>query len=165
MKHFLVAASAMLLLHPTCAGAQDDLARVKRSIGDRVDITEADGIVISGVLRDVTTGTLALDGHEVALDSVLKIDRHGDPIWDGMLIGAGVGLALSPISAEGCLDGSRIPCVLGPMVLYGGIGALWDSLHVGRKTIYRRAPTSPVRIAFVPMVSPHARSIGLRWSF
>ncbi|MGE5243217.1 MAG: hypothetical protein ACM3SQ_03210 [Betaproteobacteria bacterium] len=30
---------------------------------------------------------------------------------------------------------------------------------MGRQTIYRRKPTSPVRVALVPLVSPHANAV------
>ena len=46
------------------------------------------------------------------LDTVLKVERRGDSLWDGFLIGAGVGFLFSPIWQEGCLHGSAVPCVV-----------------------------------------------------
>jgi hypothetical protein len=160
-----LAACALVLCSVRSAPAQDDLARVRLLVGDPIDVTESNGTVISGVLSNVTPAVIALGGHEMPIDSVLKIDRHGDPIWDGALIGAGVGLILSPIASEGCLQGSRVPCVLGPILVYGGIGALWDYLHVGRTTIYRRRPSSSPRVAVAPLLSPDAKGVRVGWSF
>lgn len=160
-----LAACALVLFAVRSASAQDDLARVRLLVGEPVDVTESNGTMISGVLSNVTPALITLGGHEMPIDSVLKVDRHGDPIWDGALVGAGVGLILSPIESEGCLQGSRMPCVLGPILVYGGIGALWDYLHVGRTTIYRRRPSSPPRVAVAPLLSPDAKGMRIAWSF
>lgn len=156
--------AALLFCSALPAYGQDNLARVARAVGDTVEVTDADGVVLSGVLGKVTDRTIVLASRELALEGVLKIDRRGDPIWDGALIGAGVGLAFSPGLTEVCLRESRAACALRPIVFYGAIGALWDKLHVGRTTIYRR-PGAGRHAAVVPFASRRATGVAVRWSF
>jgi hypothetical protein len=163
MRHTTIAA-VLLICSALPAHGQDKLARIARALGDTVEVTEGDGVVVSGVLSKVTDRTIMLASRELPLDGVLKIDRRGDPIWDGALIGAGVGLAVSSGVAEVCLHESRPACALGPVAFYSAMGALWDKLHVGRTTIYRRRGAR-AHTAVVPFASARATGVAVRWSF
>jgi hypothetical protein len=164
MRRFIVA-TVILLASCVPARAQADLQRLKLSIGDRVDVTDRGGVITSGVLTDVT-GTLVQAGNrDFPLDSVLKVDRRGDSVWSGFFIGAGFGLLVSPIWQEGCLHGSSAPCVVAPMLVYGGIGALIDLAHEGRTTIYRAAPSAGKGARIAPLVSPGAGGLAVALGF
>jgi hypothetical protein len=161
----LIMAAAILLASSAPARAQADLHRLKLSIGDRVDVTDRAGVITTGVLTDVT-GTLVQAGNrDFPLDSVLKVDRRGDSLWNGFIIGAGFGLLVSPIWEEGCLHGSSVPCVLAPMLVYGGIGALIDLSHEGKTTIYRAAPSSGKGAHLAPLVTPGAGGLAVALGF
>jgi hypothetical protein len=161
----LIMAAAILLACSAPARAQADLQRLKLSIGDRVDVTDRGGVITTGVLTDVTGNMVQAGNRDFPLDSVLKVDRHGDSIWSGLIIGAGFGLILSPIAQEGCLHGSPVPCVIGPMLLYGGIGALIDWGHEGKTTIYRAAPRAGKGARLTPLVAPNAGGLAVALGF
>src|SRR5256885_12517977 len=103
----------MLLVVAAPAGAQTDLGRLKLALGDRVDVTDRSGAITIGVLTDVSDTTVIAGNREFPIDSIVKVDRRGDSIWSGFMIGAGFGLLLSPIAQEGCRHGSNVPCVVG----------------------------------------------------
>jgi hypothetical protein len=163
--HRLIVAAVFLLACSAPALAQGSLERLKLSIGDRVDVTERSGVITTGVLTDVTSATVQAGNRDFPIDTVLKVERRGDSIWDGFLIGAGLGLILSPIAQEGCLNGSKIPCVLGPMVVYGGIGALIDMGHEGKTTVYRAAPNGSKGAHVAPIVAPGAGGLAVAIGF
>jgi len=158
-------AAVILFACSAPARAQADLQRLKLSIGDRVDVTDRAGVVTTGVLTNVTGASVEAGNRDFPLDSVLKVDRRGDSIWSGLIIGAGVGLLLSPVSEEGCLHGSRVPCVVGPMLLYGGIGALIDWGHEGKTTIYRATPSAGKGARLAPLLAPGAGGLALALGF
>jgi len=164
MKRLTIAA-ALLLVCSAPARAQADLQRLKLAIGDRVEVTERTGVITTGVLTDVSSAVVQAGFRDFPLDSVLKVERRGDPVWDGFLIGAGVGLLLSPISQEGCLHGSPVPCVIGPMLLYGGVGVLIDMSHEGKTTIYRAAPSAGKGAHIAPIVAPGTGGVAVALGF
>jgi len=164
MKRLTIAA-LLLLACSAPARAQADLRRLKLAIGDSVEVTERNGVITTGVLTDVSSATVQAAFRDFPLDTVLKVDRRGDSVWDGFIIGAGVGLLLSPISQEGCLSGSKVPCVLVPMLFYGGIGAWIDHEHEGKTTIYRAAPSAGKGAHVAPLVAPGARGVALALGF
>jgi hypothetical protein len=161
----LMLAAVFLFACSAPARAQGSLERLKLSLGDRVDVTERSGVITTGVLTDVTATAVQAGNRDFPIDSVLKVERRGDSVWDGLLIGAGIGLILSPIAQEGCLSGSKIPCVLGPMAVYGGIGALIDLGHEGKTTIYRAAPGGSKGARVAPIVAPGAGGLAVAIGF
>jgi hypothetical protein len=164
MQRLIIAASIVF----TCsspASAQTSLDRLKIAIGDQVELTERTGVITTGVLTDVTDTTVQAGNREFPIGTVLKVDRRGDSLWSGFIIGAGVGLILSPIAQEGCLHGSTVPCVIGPMLIYGGIGALIDMGHEGKTTIYRAAPAAGKGAHITPVVKPGVTAVAVAVGF
>ena len=161
----LMIAVLILLASSAPARAQADLQRLKKSIGDRVDVTDRGGVITTAVLTDVSGATIQAGNRDFPLDNVLKIDRRGDSVWSGFIIGAGFGLLVSPIWQEGCLHGSPVPCVVAPMLVYGGIGALIDLAHEGKTTIYRAVPTAGKGARVAPLVAPGAGGFAVALGF
>lgn len=145
--------------------AQSDPTRLKLAIGDTVDVTERTGVITTGVLTNVTASAIEAGNREFPVDSILKVQRRGDSVWSGVLIGMGVGLLVSPGTAEGCLHGSKTPCVLLSMGVYGGFGALLDFAHEGKTTIYRAAATSGKGPHLAPMLSPGTKGLSMAFGF
>jgi hypothetical protein len=163
--HRLIMAAAILFACSAPARAQASLERLKLSLGDRVDVTERSGVITTGVLTDVTAAAVQAGNRDFPIDSVLKVDRRGDSIWSGFIIGAGFGLLLSPIAQEGCLHGSGVPCVVVPMLVYGGIGALIDWGHEGKTTIYRATPGAGKGARIAPIAAPGAGGLAFAVGF
>jgi hypothetical protein len=161
----LMIAAVILFVCSAPARAQADLQRLKLSIGDRVDVTDRAGVITTGVLTNVTGAAVQAGNRDFPLDSVLKVDRRGDSIWNGFIIGAGVGLLVSPIWQEGCLHGSSVPCIVAPMLVYGGIGTLIDLAHEGRTTIYRAAPGAGKGARIAPLITPNAGGLAVALGF
>ncbi len=72
----------------------------------------------------------------------LRIEREGDPIWDGAGVGFGLGLLAGVAGAQGCPSSNPASCVMKTAFVMAGIGALRDALHKGRTTV---TPTSVER--------------------
>ena len=165
MKRPTIAAVLLLACSAAPARAQADLQRLKLAIGDRVEVTDRTGVVTTGVLTDVNGATVQAGFRDFPLDTVLKVERRGDSLWNGFLIGAGFGLLVSPIWQEGCLHGSSVPCVVVPMLVYGGIGALIDLSHEGKTTIYRAAPSTGKGARIAPLVAPGTGGLAVALGF
>jgi hypothetical protein len=135
--------------------------------GDRVVVAD-DGPPIRGRLAEVTSDWLVLESAtrgklvRMPFKAVQRIDRIGDPLWNGTLIGAGIGgggalVAMArACSNSGCADTSssldpRIT-LLGAL-MGAGVGALVDALIGRPKTIYRAGVAQPAPIA-APQATP-----------
>jgi hypothetical protein len=164
MQRLIIAASVLFACSAP-ASAQPSLDRLKIAIGDRVEVTERTGVITTGVLTDVSDTMVQAGNREFPIGTVLKVDRRGDSLWSGFIIGAGLGLILSPIAQEGCLHGSSVPCVIAPMLVYGGIGALIDLGHEGSTTIYRAAPGGAKGARIAPIVKPGVAAVAVAVGF
>ena len=81
-----------LVLSCAVAGAQslEDFARLKVKPGDTVYVLdEQTGVEVTGPVRSVTPAELKVEGYSFKPMDGLKIERRGDPIWDGALLGGG----------------------------------------------------------------------------
>jgi hypothetical protein len=153
---------------PAAAQSAPDFSQLHVNVGDKVYVTDlATGVEVSGPLTSLTATELAINGHMFAPAPGLKIDKAGDPIWDGTLIAAGLGtLAGTTIGSEACLHHSLWPCAISGAVSYGLIGALIDSLHKGRTRIYR-SPSSPpaASLRIMPLVDSGQKRFALAFAF
>jgi hypothetical protein len=116
---------------------------------DRVFVQrEGPGDELRGHLLELGTETITLlvDGQrlKVPLAGVVRVDRAGDGLKNGALIGAvlgGVWCAL--VCGQGLEDTGALPLAVAVTALsWAGIGAGVDALIPGRTTIYRRPQTS-----------------------
>jgi hypothetical protein len=90
--------------------------------------------------------TLLLDDRQVVmpLSDVLRIQKSGDSLWNGALIGGIVlGVWCAMICGQGLNEAGQLPTTV---VVNGAVGALIgagiDAMHKGRTTIYTRPAAS-----------------------
>jgi hypothetical protein len=150
------------------AQTAQDFSRLPIKVGDRIYVTEAEtGVEISGPLKTIRPGALALDGYTFTPESTLRIERPGDPLWDGALIGWGVGALLgATVGAEACLHRSEWHCVVEGGMGYALIGVVIDFAHKGRRTIYKGPASERGRaVHLVPEIGPARKTIAIAVGF
>jgi hypothetical protein len=169
MRVFVVLVGIAIGSTSSLAAAQDapDFSSLDVKVGEKIYVTDmTTGVEVSGPLTALTQTQLGINGHVFAPAPALKIEKAGDPIWDGALIGAGIGtLSGLTIGSEACLHRSLWPCAVSGAVSWGLIGVLVDSLHHGRTRIYR-SPSNPppASVRLVPLVDPRQKSIALAFA-
>jgi hypothetical protein len=153
---------------PAAAQSAPDFSQLHVNVGDKVYVTDmTTGVEVSGPLTSLTPTELAINGHMFTPAPGMKIEKAGDPIWDGTLIAAGLGtLAGTTIGSEACLHHSLWPCAISGALSYGLIGALIDSLHKGRTSIYKSSSTSPAAsLRLVPLADSRQKGVVLALAF
>ena len=102
---------------------------------------------------------------------VRRIEKRGDSLRNGAIIGAVVGVAIGalgmgmadcPGSGGGSCPGFRAAGVVISTGFYAAVGAGIDALAVGRTTWYE-APAAPRRSARMPQHGRAAVRMSLRW--
>ncbi len=126
------------------ASAEDDFSHIRLKLGDTVYVTTGGG-VIKGIVSNLAASVLKVDGHEFSPAPNLKIEREGDPVWDGAFIGAGIAslaaLFVYPHSKD------RV----GVSLVAAGVGAFWGALVdfsiKGRTVVYNfGSRTASIRV-------------------
>jgi hypothetical protein len=107
----LVAALVVSTAYATPIYAQTlgDAAR-RAKAGDIVYVQDRDGRTIEGrlVSLDEQSVHLASPGAtEIPASQIVRIDRLGDPVWDGAVKGALIGLPMAALSLQGCSGSTR----------------------------------------------------------
>lgn len=172
-----IALMALTLMTPVTARAQapvDSLADLWSRVrsGRTIYVTDASARETKGVLVKVTDTalTMLVDGKETEIPalSVRQVEKRGDSLRNGFLIGAAIGGASAAAALANCdtecrgsddkLDAGFFVAVIAAE--FGGIGALIDYAIPGRTVVYR-APTG-VKLRIAPMLL--ARSRGLQFS-
>lgn len=146
-------------LTPAAVSAQgtgEDWPGLNRAGLSTVYVLDDAGVEVSGTLLRLDPDSLVLlvGGVEHRLEAarVQRIQRRGDSLRNGALIGAAVGAAMGLIAAgisdcPGSDPGGSCPAVRTTAFLvstgvYTAIGTGIDALVVGRTTVYQ-APTPP----------------------
>lgn len=139
--------------------------------GNTVYVTETTGAETKGRIVEVSASALVLDvnGIQRRLDqgSVQDVQRRGDSLWNGLLIGVAVGasaMLLADPTYERCANDAQMLCAnahMGQRVLAVGVmgaaGAGIDAL-IGRRRYVYLAPGRSPHAAETPAVSaPIAR--------
>jgi hypothetical protein len=122
--------------------------------GDELRITRRDARETFGILQSVSSSSMTIatenGSQEVPLDLVRRVKRRGDRLWDGMVIGAAFGAAISAATFVPCdSQASWGPCgenfttsragdALAGAAVFGLIGLGIDAAHRGWSTVYRR---------------------------
>jgi hypothetical protein len=155
---------------PALAAAQSapDFSALDVKVGEKVYVTDlATGVEVSGPLTALTATELGINGRSFAPAPGMKIEKAGDPIWDGTLIAAGIGtLAGTTVGSEACLHHSLWPCAISGAISYGLIGALIDSLHKGRTRIYKSPSGSQsASVRVMPQVDSRQKGVALAFAF
>ncbi|MCY4027537.1 MAG: hypothetical protein OXH75_14660 [Acidobacteria bacterium] len=137
--------------------------------GDRIYVTIGDGRRLKGTLLGLSPTMLAItkgDAHvTVPAADVRRIER-GDSLANGVLIGAGIGAALTCMAHRGC--GSSPIAVtthvlfdhgaVGLLLLGAGVGALVDARW--HRTLYD-VPFGTAQLSIDPIVSRERAGAGL----
>ena len=115
-----------------------------------VFVEEKSGAETQGRLISITPDAIRIDvagaQRTFAPAEVVKIDRRGDSLKNGALIGAAIGLVTGFIGdcpragtntngSDGC-PGARVAYVLGGSAIWAGIGAGIDALIPGRTRLW-----------------------------
>lgn len=140
---------------------QELSSRMQVESGDTIFVLDNLSREVRGVLGTLsdTKLTVMVDGslREIPFSDVRRITRlGGDSLWNGLLIGAGVG-ALS----GGALQGPAV--ALQGALIYGAIGALVDKARRGKVEVYR-APAG-IAIRVLPVFSPGHQGVRASLSF
>lgn len=176
------ASIGMLLLIPATSLAQNPATdfkelRLKISAGDTIYVTDQSGRELSADVLDVSDATLGVrisgERRNINEADVLRIrQRQRDSLWNGALIGLGVGIGSGALLAQfsdDCSYSGGSACV-GPALQLGAgcaaVGAGIDALIRGRRVIYQR-PSSGVsrRVTVAPTFSASVNAIVLTWGF
>ena len=140
-------------------------------VNTEVRVTGTSGVPQVGRFRSLDDETLRVlvGDQELALPraSIVRVERRGDRLLNGFLIGAAVGLIPAAfISAEVEAGGGNVAAaiVIGSGT-YGLIGMGIDALHKGWTTVYDRPRTSARRRHFWISPSAHGMRVGYTRSF
>lgn len=145
--------------------------RAKVRNGETIYLTDDAGGEMKATVLGVSPSalSLAVDGsaREFGPDRVRTIrKRYNDPVWQGALIGAIVGISPGLAYCAGRSDGACSGtggAFLSMGALGAGIGIGIDALIQGKKRIYEAGAGSSKTIAVAPVLSPNTK--GLRVSF
>ena len=86
MRVLLSVIGCALATSTATAAAQTapDFSTLRLKVGDTIYVTDtATGVEVSGPLKTFTAAQLSIDGYVFTPVPGLRIDRPGDPIWDG----------------------------------------------------------------------------------
>jgi hypothetical protein len=145
-----------------------DFSKLKVRIGDMVYVTDQDtGVKFAGRLAARSPSEVTVDGHVFQPRPGLKIEREGDPIWEGALAGLGTGLLLRYTAGpDTCRNHTFDLCAIAAGLQGTAVGAYIDWRHKGRTTIYQaaRAP-GRTSVRLLPQLSARQRGVALTMSF
>ena len=146
--------------HARVAAAQGDFTARGLHAGDHVLVTLESGTPSKGTVTDVSATRLMLDGFLVDPADVRKIERLGDPLWNGALLGVLVGAFVGQDDQFGCATNraARLRCARTPAIALGLLGGLMDYARVGRRTVFERAPRVTLS------AGPRGVHLALRWA-
>ena len=112
---------------------------------DKVVVTTADGRTLRGSLLCLGVDELMLAQKTAVgrfrLEEVWKVQKAADPVWDGALKGAAIGLL--PL-----VFGCKAECVLRTAAGYGLLGLAIDAIDTNTDTIYRSSNVRRVSAGF-----------------
>jgi hypothetical protein len=135
--------------------------------GNTVFVIDNAGSETKGKIVDVSASAMVLDVNgtrrRMEEDSVRQVQRFGDSVWNGLLVGASVGAAgmlIADPTYEPCQNDPQKLCAdpqTGQRVLAvgvtGAVGAGIDALIRGRHQVYL-APDQPLQSARILAISP-----------
>jgi len=163
MNTITIALSASLLLFSSHAAHAQDTnvpAALERVVASGEDVTlEIDGerVPLRGRLLSIAGDVVAIDTggtiRSVDFSGVTRVDRHGDSVVNGALIGA---VLLGGMCRWTCLEmklrsqAHYVGNVVAATVVGGLMGAAIDRKHVGTTTIYRRGRRASVGLMLAP---------------
>lgn len=145
---------------------------LRLNLGDTVRVTDREGIRHEGTVRTLPPDALVLDGpsgpRTFTPDSTARIQRRGDPVWTGALVGFVPGFAMGAQFVVGFSDHEEPPSTYllagGIFGLAGaGVGVLIDSLHRGMRDVYVTEPRRTFSVAPLVTRGRLGARAALRW--
>ncbi|HEX7795503.1 MAG TPA: hypothetical protein VF456_14175 [Vicinamibacterales bacterium] len=139
------------------------------SNGKTVAVTTADQGEVAGTVSAVSSDSLTLvidrASRRFEAKDVRQVRRDGDPLWNGLAIGGGVGLLGAILPDNKCsgqplrCDDRQIPqrAAFLAAAISAGIGI--DALHRDRTVLYRSP--SRVSIRLVPALTAESKSVSI----
>ena len=132
---------------PRPGGPAGSLSELQQAIkpGQKIVVTDTSGRELRGTLAQISADriALALPGGQVEIgeSQMAQVQRVGDPLWNGALIGAGAGFGMGLLSMARCNAGLVCGAAAGPVILVesavgAGLGVAIDAMHSGRKLVY-----------------------------
>jgi hypothetical protein len=150
-----------------CAEAQTNFGELPIRPGDFVYATDANGVEVSGSLTSLSPMSLSIGDYSFKPEPGLKIERRGDPIWDGAATGAAIGIGVGTLMSTGeCgVDWHAWQCALSGGMWGALLGTLIDYQHKGRTTVFlgTASAAGPARVPRPPAGRP--ASVSVRFSF
>lgn len=125
------------------AGAVRSFSELKALVrpGETLHVLDTGDQEWTGSLVEVTDSAIVLTAlgvrRELDRGTVRRVQKDGDSVRNGALWGALFGL----LPSQGC-PRPRVPCLVGSVAFWSGIGALVDRSRRGRTLVYE-APASP----------------------
>lgn len=178
--------ASIVLIAPALAVAQEpvtsfDQLGMRLKPGDRIWVTDAKGREVDGRIQRVWADALTVDTETSttfpARDVNLIREARPDSLWNGTLIGFGVGAAPWCIAAAASHEAGTsvgVECLEGTVV-FGSIGALIglaiDAGHGKKLTVYRAPSTSEpggpghARLSIAPVITPRRKGVAVSISF
>jgi len=177
---FLAALLGLLL--PAPAAAQEpvksfDQLNTRLKVGDTVWVTDAQGREVKGRITSFGPAAIGVDANGAQVlraDEIRAVEhRRRDSLWNGALIGFGVGLGAGAATLPWACSDSCSGVGQGVLIgfLMGGIGAGIgigvDAAIPGRRQIvYRAGTASPsARLSLVPLITPRTKALAVSLSF
>jgi hypothetical protein len=144
------------------AAAQQGFAQVKP--GQEVRVTDVAGDRLAGRIDALTNEALTVEGRVLSAAQVAKIERKGDSLWNGLAIGAAIGVLLPLLPTEACSNQSDAGCIASGIVTGALLGLAFDAAHRGYTTVYRADRGKP-SVRVVPKINPHTGQLAVSLSF
>jgi hypothetical protein len=157
---------------PAPALAQpQDFSALRQRLASEVWVYR-DAAPIHGYLTRLTPHELTLVDDQdqeqvVSFESISRIERSGDRIWNGFAIGAAIGL-VEGVFLSGELNGpvsEKFQFTLAAAGVYGLIGAGIDAMHVGTTTIYKAPPCKKEGLSITPSRDGRGAMVGWNVGF
>ena len=162
----LVALSFAGCAHLQPTQAWPELVR-RLETGNPVAVTDAEGREVRGRVAAASSASLTLDVNGTArqFDStdVRQVRRDGDRLWNGLAIGAGIGVLGSALMDNRCsgqpvrCDDKQVPERIAFLAMTTAAGIGIDALHRDRRTVYE----SPGRVTLkvLPILTMRTRGL------
>jgi hypothetical protein len=187
-------AAALLVLAAMATPSPALAADVARSLedlgrrikpGEKVQVLERSGRVTEGVITELSESSVtvfAFENRTVPAEDILRVDREGDPVRDGILIGVAAGVAAGALAGASYAHvpeeekAATAPCPMcesiPAMMAMGAVsGAFWgwlvDHLEKGRTPLYEASlsRTSPATVTVTPVVGRGRRGLSVAVAF
>lgn len=139
--------------------------------GNPVAVIEGSGAEVRGRVASVSASALTLnvDGAQRRFEpkDVAQVRRDGDPLWNGLAIGAGIG-AFGVLLNDTHCSGRSYPCNDAPeriafFATMTAAGVALDALHRDRTVLYTAPNRTTLRI--VPLAGRDGASLSVRIDF